>query len=186
MSPGARTVPLDFTGGFEYVCIYLWLSLYHLPRLFGAGQTTFEILCLPPSPPHTRSVCSGSSIITSSCGLISPALIFPSLLPNAHIPQSAAVALRALLILTGAISSPNRLENALRVWKAWWVPSDLENFYISYLWETVHSAAIRMIRDWNKARVIPASHTVLSLFERGKNVSTSWLRKPFSKDTSQG
>ena len=96
-------------------------------------------------------------------------------------PQSAAVALRALLILTGAISSPNCLENALHVWKAWWVPSDLENFYMSYLWLRVHSAAIRMIRDWNKTRVIPASHTVLSLFERGKNVSTSWLRKPFPR-----
>ena len=32
----------------------------------------------------------------------------------------------------------------------------------------------------------PASGTVLSLFERGKNVSTSWLRKSFFKDTSQG
>ena len=105
---------------------------------------------------------------------------------RAHILQSAVVPPRALLILTGAISSLNCL------WKihckcGW--PDEFLVTLNTFLW-LIHEKQcilrpIRMIIVQNKIPRDLASHTLLNLFAKGTNISTSCLTKFFFKDSSQ-
>lgn len=58
--------------------------------------------------------------------------------------------------------------------------------FLCLIYETEHSGAYQEDNRLEQGPSDLASHTLLCLFEGGKNVSTSWLRKSFSKDSSQG
>lgn len=58
--------------------------------------------------------------------------------------------------------------------------------FICLIYETEHSGAYQEDNQLEQGPSDLPSHTLLCLFEGGTNVSTSWLRKSFSQDSSQG
>ena len=150
-----------------WVCVYLPMTqpLPSPQAVWSWGQTTFMILCLLPSPPHTHSVCSGPYITSCLWPHLSSADLSILAAKGTHFPKCCGGSEGIIDFDRCHLCSKVSLENALNVWKAWWVPSDLENFYMSYLWETV-LCSHQDDKELEQSPSDPASGTALSLFER--------------------
>lgn len=106
MSLGTRITPLDFAVGFEY--IYMDVSPSHL-GLDDFVESSSPLL-------HTQSVSLFALVGTppAACRLSSPLWTFPSLVMTGTRSLKRSRAPRALLSLTGAISSPKCCWNMRR------------------------------------------------------------------------